>query len=58
MKTHEFDKLYGQSAGLANFHIEGWHDPVYRAELEMIGQLRGLNYLKPYRGGDFVADPL
>ncbi len=37
--------------------IEGWHDPVYRNELEMTGQVRGLNYLKECRGGDFVANP-
>ncbi len=34
--------------------IEGWHDPVYRDELEMTGQVHGLNYLKRCRGGDFV----
>ena len=37
--------------------IEGWHDPVYRDELEMTGQIHGLNYLKKCRGGDFVVDP-
>ena len=26
--------------------IEGWHDPVYRGDLEMTGQVRALNYLK------------
>lgn len=35
--------------------IEGWHDPVYRGELEMTGQVRALNYLKDCRGGDYVA---
>ena len=35
--------------------IEGWHDPVYRNELEMTGQVRALNYLKDCRGGEFVA---
>lgn len=38
--------------------IEGWHDPVYKAELEMTGQVRGLNYLKDCRGGSFVANPV
>ena len=46
---------------LAGFHgaidIEGWHDPVYRRELEMTGQVHGLNYLKRCRGGDFVPNP-
>jgi len=37
--------------------IEGWHDPIYREELEMMGQVRGLNYLKACRGGSFVPDP-
>ncbi len=31
--------------------IEGWHDPVYRGDLEMTGQVHGLNYLKNARGG-------
>jgi sugar phosphate isomerase/epimerase len=38
--------------------IEGWHDPVYRGELEMTGQVHGLNYLKRCRGGDFVPNPV
>ena len=37
--------------------IEGWHDPVYRDDLEMTGQVRALNYLKECRGGPFVANP-
>jgi len=37
--------------------IEGWHDPVYKDELEMTGQVFGLNYLKRCRGGEFVANP-
>jgi sugar phosphate isomerase/epimerase len=37
--------------------IEGWHDPVYRDELEMTGQVHGLNYLKNCRGGAFVPNP-
>jgi sugar phosphate isomerase/epimerase len=46
---------------LGGFHgsidIEGWHDPVYRDELEMTGQVRALNYLKECRGGPFVPNP-
>ncbi|MBR2426273.1 MAG: sugar phosphate isomerase/epimerase [Lentisphaeria bacterium] len=34
--------------------IEGWHDPVYRDELELTGQVHGLNYLKFCRGGDLI----
>ncbi len=37
--------------------IEGWHDPVYRDDLEMTGQVRALNYLKSCRGGDFIPNP-
>jgi len=38
--------------------IEGWHDPVYRGDLEMTGQVHALNYLKQCRGGAFVANPV
>ncbi len=38
--------------------IEGWHDPIYKGELEMTGQVRGLHYLKAARGGDFVPNPV
>ncbi len=37
--------------------IEGWHDPVYRGDLEMTGQVHGLNYLKYCRGGDYIPNP-
>ncbi len=37
--------------------IEGWHDPVYREELEMMGQVQGMTYLKACRGGSFVPNP-
>ena len=36
--------------------IEGWHDPVYRGELEYTGQVRALNYLKECRGGEWVPN--
>jgi sugar phosphate isomerase/epimerase len=36
--------------------IEGWHDPVYKGDLEMTGQVHGLNYLKRCRT-DFVPNP-
>ena len=38
--------------------IEGWHDPVYRDELEMTGQVHALNYLKQCRGGCFIPNPV
>lgn len=37
--------------------IEGNHDPVYNGELEITGQVHGLNYLKRCRGGSFVPNP-
>ncbi|WP_413988904.1 sugar phosphate isomerase/epimerase family protein [Labrys okinawensis] len=38
--------------------IEGWHDPVYRNELEMTGQVFALNHLKQARGGaDIIVNP-
>jgi sugar phosphate isomerase/epimerase len=38
--------------------IEGWHDPVYREDLEMTGQVKALNHLKECRGGmRFIANP-
>jgi sugar phosphate isomerase/epimerase len=37
--------------------IEGWHDPVYRDDLEMTGQVQGLRHLQLCRGGEFVANP-
>jgi sugar phosphate isomerase/epimerase len=38
--------------------IEGWHDPVYKGELEMTGQVHALNYLKSCRGGaKFIPNP-
>ena len=37
--------------------IEGWHDHVYSGDLEMTGQVFGLNYLKNCRGGAFVPNP-
>jgi len=42
---------------VGSIDIEGWHDPVYRGELEMTGQVAGLNYLKRCRGGAYVPNP-
>ncbi|MCL2287540.1 MAG: sugar phosphate isomerase/epimerase [Firmicutes bacterium] len=36
--------------------IEGWHDPIYKGELEYVGQVHALNYLKNCRGGDWVPN--
>jgi len=46
-----------QAGFVGSIDIEGWHDPVYRGELEMTGQVHGLNYLKQCRGGSFVPNP-
>ncbi len=45
-----------QAGFRGSIDIEGWHDPVMCGELEMSGQVAGLNYLKTCRG-DFVASP-
>jgi sugar phosphate isomerase/epimerase len=37
--------------------IEGWHDPVYKDDLEMTGQVAALKYLKRCRGNSFVPNP-
>ena len=37
--------------------IEGWHDPVYRDDLEITGQVHALNYLKQCRGGSYIPNP-
>ncbi|MCL6457009.1 MAG: sugar phosphate isomerase/epimerase [Gorillibacterium sp.] len=37
--------------------IEGFHDPVYKDELEMTGQVHALNYLKRCRGSQFIPNP-
>jgi len=42
---------------VGSIDIEGWHDPVYRGELEMTGQVHALNYLKRCRGAAFVPNP-
>jgi sugar phosphate isomerase/epimerase len=47
-----------QAGYKGSIDIEGWHDPVYRDELEMTGQVHALNYLKRCRGGEFVSNPL
>lgn len=38
--------------------IEGWHDPVYKDDLEMTGQVFGLQYLQGCRGGDYIPNPV
>ncbi len=42
---------------IGTIDIEGYHDPVYRDDLEWTGQVAALNYLKSCRGGDFVPAP-
>jgi len=42
---------------VGSIDIEGWHDPIYRGELEMTGQVHALEYLKRCRGGDYVPNP-
>lgn len=47
-----------QSGYKGDISIEGFHDPVYKGELEMTGQVHALNYLKACRGGAFVSNPV
>jgi len=47
-----------QAGFKGSIDIEGWHDPVYRDDLEMTGQVHGLNYLKNCRGGAYVPNPV
>ena len=37
--------------------IEGWHDPIYKDELEMTGQVYAMEYLMACRGGEFIKNP-
>jgi sugar phosphate isomerase/epimerase len=46
-----------QGGFTGSIDIEGWHDPVYRNELEMTGQVAALAYLKRCRGGSLVPNP-
>ncbi len=47
-----------QAKWTGQIDIEGWHDPVYRGDLEYTGQVHALNYLKHCRGGAFVPNPV
>ncbi|MFD1139112.1 sugar phosphate isomerase/epimerase family protein [Paenibacillus urinalis] len=47
-----------QAGYTGSIDIEGWHDPVYRGELEMTGQVHALRYLKQCRGGEFIPNPV
>jgi sugar phosphate isomerase/epimerase len=47
-----------QSGYKGAIDIEGWHDPIYRDELEMTGQVYALDYLKACRGGDYIPNPI
>lgn len=39
--------------------IEGWHDPIYRGDLEITGQARALDYLQQCRGGaSYLPNPV
>jgi len=46
-----------QNDWIGSVAIEGWHDPVYKDELEMTGQVAGLDYLQRCRGGTYVPNP-
>ncbi len=55
---HDVITILRQNNFKGSIDIEGWHDPVYNDELEMTGQVYGMNYLKNCRGGaTFVPNP-
>jgi sugar phosphate isomerase/epimerase len=54
---HDVISILRQGGFRGAIDIEGWHDPVYRKELETTGQVYALNYLKSCRGGPFVPNP-
>lgn len=47
-------RQYGYTGSI---DIEGFHDPVYKDEWEMTGQVHALHYLKQCRGGNFIPNP-
>ena len=49
--THIISDLR-QAGYRGSIDVEGWHDPVYKDDLEMTGQVGALNHLKRCRGGD------
>jgi len=53
----EVISILRQAGYKGSIDIEGWHDPVYAGELEMTGQVHGLNYLKRCRT-EFVPNPV
>lgn len=55
---HDIITILRQAGFRGAIDIEGWHDPVYREDLEMTGQVYGLNYLKACRGGPYIANPV
>lgn len=55
---HDVVTILRQAGWRGSIDIEGWHDPVYRGELEMQGQVYGLNYLKNCRGGAVTIPPV
>ena len=50
--------ILSQHAYEGSIDIEGFHDPVYRGDWEMTGQVHSLRYLKQCRGGDFIPNPV
>jgi sugar phosphate isomerase/epimerase len=54
---HDVITILRQANWQGAIDIEGWHDPVYRDDLEMTGQVYGLRYLQACRGGDFIPNP-
>lgn len=52
----EIISILRQAGFKGSIDIEGWHDPVYKDNLEMTGQVHALNYLKQCRT-TYVPNP-
>ena len=51
---HEIISILRMNKYTGTIDIEGWHDPVYKGELEITGQVHALHYLKFCRGEDYI----
>lgn len=55
---HHIFTILGMAGWTGAIDIEGHHDPVYRGDLEMTGQVASLRALQSARGGDYVPNPV
>lgn len=56
---HDVCTILRMNNFVGSIDIEGFHDPVYKGELEWTGQVYGMEYLKRCRGGAaFTKNPV